>query len=91
MFFEGDRIDAVREMILATTLTTAKPLAKLLPYQREDFTGIFKALKGLPATIRLLDPTASRIRSSRRKAAGRSRQEDGHQRREIQARVQQLA
>jgi pyruvate,orthophosphate dikinase len=57
MFFEGDRIDAVREMILAETPEARKKaLAKLLPYQREDFTGIFKALKGLPATIRLLDP-----------------------------------
>jgi len=57
MFFEGDRIDAMREMILATTLDARKEaLAKLLPYQREDFTGIFKELKGLPATIRLLDP-----------------------------------
>jgi pyruvate, orthophosphate dikinase len=57
MFFEGDRIDAVREMILAETVEARKAaLAKLLPYQREDFTGIFKALGGLPATIRLLDP-----------------------------------
>ncbi|MFM9146878.1 MAG: putative PEP-binding protein, partial [Verrucomicrobiota bacterium] len=57
MFFEGDRIDAVREMILAETLEgRKKALAKILPYQREDFTGIFKALNGLPATIRLLDP-----------------------------------
>ena len=57
MFFEGDRIDAVREMILADTLAgRKKALAKILPYQRDDFTGIFKALNGLPATIRLLDP-----------------------------------
>src|SRR6202012_518634 len=57
MFFEGDRIDAMREMILAeNTDDREKALAKLLPYQREDFIGIFKALKGLPATIRLLDP-----------------------------------
>jgi pyruvate, orthophosphate dikinase len=57
MFFEGDRIDAMREMILATTLEARKAaLGKLLPYQREDFTGIFTTLKGLPATIRLLDP-----------------------------------
>jgi pyruvate,orthophosphate dikinase len=57
MFFEGDRIDAVREMILAEKKEDRqKALAKLLPYQREDFIGIFKALKGLPATIRLLDP-----------------------------------
>jgi pyruvate, orthophosphate dikinase len=57
MFFEGNRIDAMREMILATdTESRRAALAKLLPFQREDFTGIFKALKGHPATIRLLDP-----------------------------------
>jgi pyruvate, orthophosphate dikinase len=57
MFFEGDRIDAMREMILAGTREErARALAKLLPYQRDDFTGIFTALKGLPATIRFLDP-----------------------------------
>jgi pyruvate, orthophosphate dikinase len=57
MFFEGDRIDAMREMILATSLEARqKALAKLLPYQRADFTGIFTTLKGFPATIRLLDP-----------------------------------
>jgi len=57
MFFEGDRIDAMREMILADTQEAREAaLAKLLPYQREDFFGIFKELKGLPATIRFLDP-----------------------------------
>jgi pyruvate, orthophosphate dikinase len=57
MFFEGDRIDAMREMILADSLEARQAaLAKLLPYQREDFFGIFKALKGFPATIRFLDP-----------------------------------
>lgn len=57
MFFEGDRIDAMREMILADkTEDRKKALAKLLPYQREDFVGMFKELKGLPATIRFLDP-----------------------------------
>ena len=57
MFFEGDRIDAMREMILAGSLEARQAaLAKLLPYQREDFFGIFKALKGFPATIRFLDP-----------------------------------
>ena len=57
MFFEGDRIDAMREMILAGTREErARALAKLLPYQRDDFIGIFTALKGLPATIRFLDP-----------------------------------
>ncbi len=57
MFFEGDRIDAMREMILAEDREhRVKALAKLLPYQREDFVGIFKALNGYPATIRFLDP-----------------------------------
>jgi pyruvate,orthophosphate dikinase len=57
MFFEGDRIDAMREMILArNTDDRKKALAKLLPYQRDDFIGIFRMLDGLPATIRLLDP-----------------------------------
>jgi pyruvate,orthophosphate dikinase len=57
MFFEGDRIDSMREMILADTLADRKiALAKLLPYQRGDFFGIFKELKGFPATIRFLDP-----------------------------------
>jgi pyruvate,orthophosphate dikinase len=57
MFFEGDRIDAVREMILADTKDGRETaVAKLLPYQRGDFAGIFRSLNGLPATIRLLDP-----------------------------------
>jgi pyruvate,orthophosphate dikinase len=57
MFFEGNRIDAMREMILADNLEDRKKaLAKLLPYQRDDFVGIFRTLKGLPATIRTLDP-----------------------------------
>ncbi|MBM3830430.1 MAG: pyruvate, phosphate dikinase [Verrucomicrobia bacterium] len=57
MFFEGNRIDAMREMILADNLAAREAaLAKLLPYQREDFHGIFKALAGHPATIRFLDP-----------------------------------
>ncbi|MBB4639488.1 pyruvate, phosphate dikinase [Longimicrobium terrae] len=57
MFFEGDRIDAVREMILADSgAQRAIALAKLLPMQRADFEGIFRAMDGLPVTIRLLDP-----------------------------------
>jgi pyruvate,orthophosphate dikinase len=57
MFFEGNRIDAVREMIVADTVEERKAaLAKVEPYQREDFVGIFKAMAGLPVTIRTLDP-----------------------------------
>ena len=57
MFFEGDRITAVREMILARDLEGRKAaIAKLLPLQREDFTEIFRVMDGLPVTIRTLDP-----------------------------------
>ena len=57
MFFEGERIQAMREMILATDLDgRRKALKKLLPVQRADFVGIFKAMSGLPVTVRLLDP-----------------------------------
>ncbi|MDG2423669.1 MAG: pyruvate, phosphate dikinase [Phycisphaerales bacterium] len=57
MFFEGDRITAMREMILADNRKDReKALAKLLPYQRKDFIGIFTAMKNLPVTVRLLDP-----------------------------------
>ena len=57
MFFEADRIRSVREMILSDTLEDRqKALAKLLPTQKADFIGIFKAMDGLPVTIRLLDP-----------------------------------
>lgn len=57
MFFEEDRIMAVREMILADNLSgREKALAKILPMQKSDFLGIFTAMNGLPVTIRLLDP-----------------------------------
>lgn len=57
MFFEGDRIKAVREMIVSKTEgQRRKALAKLLPMQRGDFEGIYEAMKGLPVTIRYLDP-----------------------------------
>ena len=57
MFFEGDRIKAMREMILASDEEgRRKALDKLLPIQREDFEGVFEAMSGLPVTIRLLDP-----------------------------------
>lgn len=57
MFFEGDRITSMREMILANDEKGRRAaLAKLLPMQREDFLGIFRAMDGLPVTVRLLDP-----------------------------------
>lgn len=57
MFFEGDRITEMRKMILAENLLDReKALTRLEPYQRKDFEGIFKAMSGLPVTVRLLDP-----------------------------------
>ena len=57
MFFQGERINAMREMILADDEAgRRRALAKLLPMQREDFAGLFVAMDGLPVTIRLLDP-----------------------------------
>jgi len=57
MFFESDRVKAVREMILADdTAGRRKALEKILPMQKGDFIGIFKEMRGLPVTIRLLDP-----------------------------------
>ncbi|MCB9071342.1 MAG: pyruvate, phosphate dikinase [Prevotellaceae bacterium] len=57
MFFEGEKIRAMREMILAETADDRrKALAKILPYQQADFKGIFKAMAGCPVTVRLLDP-----------------------------------
>ncbi len=57
MFFGGERTRAIREMILSSDeASRRKALAKLLPFQRDDFAGIFTAMKGLPVTIRLLDP-----------------------------------
>ncbi|WP_102408710.1 pyruvate, phosphate dikinase [Parabacteroides bouchesdurhonensis] len=57
MFFEGEKIKAMREMILSENAEgRKKALAKILPYQKEDFKGIFKATAGCPVTVRLLDP-----------------------------------
>ena len=57
MFFEGEKIKAMREMILAENAEERKKaLAKILPYQQEDFKGIFRVMAGYPVTVRLLDP-----------------------------------
>ncbi|HEX6161541.1 MAG TPA: pyruvate, phosphate dikinase, partial [Thermoanaerobaculia bacterium] len=91
MFFEGDRIDAMREMILAETLEARKAaLAKLLPYQREDFAGIFRALKGNPATIRFLDPPLHEFLPHTPEQQADLAKKLGVSKEAIQARVHQL-
>jgi pyruvate, orthophosphate dikinase len=78
-------------MILATTVEARKAaLAKLLPYQREDFTGIFKALKGLPATIRLLDPPLHEFLPHTEEQQGDLSKKIGVSVEDIQKRVHQL-
>ncbi len=91
MFFEGDRIDAVREMILADTEEGRRAaLKKILPYQKEDFVGIFKALKGYPATIRLLDPPLHEFVPHDEAAQAALGKKLGISKEKVAARVQQL-
>jgi pyruvate, orthophosphate dikinase len=91
MFFEGDRIDAVREMILAESEEGRRAaLKKILPYQKEDFVGIFKALKGFPATIRLLDPPLHEFVPHEEKAQAELAKKLGTTLEKVQARVAAL-
>jgi len=91
MFFDPQRIHHMREMILATTTDARKAaLAKLLPYQREDFIGIFTAMKGLPVTIRLLDPPLHEFLPHNEKDQGALARDMGMSVEQIQQRVQQL-
>ena len=83
---KDERIDAMREMILAETVEDRKKaLAKLLPYQREDFVGIFKALNGYPATIRFLDPPLHEFLPHEAGGSAGSGQKDGRAGRAHQA------
>ena len=80
MFFEGERIVAVREMILADDEKGRRAaLAKLLPMQRDDFAELFTIMSGLPVTIRLLDPPLARVPAAHRRGDRGSR--GGHGRR----------
>jgi pyruvate,orthophosphate dikinase len=91
MFFEGDRIDAMREMILAGSKEEReKALAKILPYQREDFAGMFKELKGLPATIRFLDPPLHEFLPNTADAQAELGKKMGIDPKKIHERVEQL-
>ena len=79
MFFEGDRIKAVREMILASDVEGRRlALAKLLPMQRGDFEGIFEAMDGYGVTIRLLDPPLHEFVPPSDSHSERARRADGH-------------
>ncbi len=91
MFFAADRINKVREMILArTTVARRKALDELLPHQREDFDGIFRELAGLPATIRLLDPPLHEFLPHTEAAVATIAREMGIRSDELKRRVEQL-
>jgi len=91
MFFEGDRITAVREMILAKDEASRRSsLKKLLPFQRDDFIGIFTAMKGLPVTVRLLDPPLHEFLPHDKKAQEEMAQHLGVALEEVTSRVEQL-
>ena len=91
MFFEGDRILAMREMILADDKPSReKALRKLLPYQRKDFEGIFRVMKGLPVTVRLLDPPLHEFLPHEKPAMKELSEATGVPVKEIATRVSQL-
>jgi pyruvate,orthophosphate dikinase len=91
MFFGEERIDAVREMILADDQAgRSAALAKLLPMQRSDFAGIFRAMNGLPVTIRLLDPPLHEFLPSEADEVGRLAEGLGRSADEIEAAVARL-
>ncbi len=91
MFFGGERTRSIREMILANDeASRRKALAKLLPFQRKDFFGIFTAMKGLPVTIRLLDPPLHEFVPHDEKGQKELATEMGLKPAEIKSRVESL-
>ena len=91
MFFEGEKIKAMREMILAEDAEgRKKALAKILPYQKDDFKGIFKAMAGCPVTVRLLDPPLHEFVPHDLKGQEEMAQAMGVSVKEIQKRVESL-
>lgn len=91
MFFDGEKIKAMREMILAEDAEgRKKALAKILPYQKEDFKGIFKAMAGCPVTVRLLDPPLHEFVPHDLKGQEEMAQAMGVSVKEIQKRVESL-
>lgn len=91
MFFEGDRIKAMREMVLADDLKgRKKALAKLLKMQRKDFYGILKAMEGFGVTIRLLDPPLHEFVPREAKSQQEMAREMGISVKEIKAKVEAL-
>ena len=91
MFFEGERIKAMRAMILAKDEKERRAaLKELLPHQRKDFIGIFKAMSGMPVTIRLLDPPLHEFLPHEAKSQAETAKELGISAADLKQRVDQL-
>jgi pyruvate, orthophosphate dikinase len=91
MFFDPQRIHHMREMILASNIESRKEaLAKLLPYQKADFIGIFKEMNGLPVTVRLLDPPLHEFLPHQEKDQAALAQDLGMTLDQVRSRVNQL-
>jgi len=91
MFFGEDRLPVVQEMILAGTVEERKAaLDRLLPFQREDFIGIFKAMEGLPVTVRLLDPPLHEFLPSTEDTVNRLAERTGRSPKEVWNKVESL-
>ncbi len=91
MFFEGERIKAMREMILSSDeVGRRKALEKLLPMQRSDFEGIFKAMEGFPVTIRLLDPPLHEFLPHEERTQAEIAEELGISKEEVKERTESL-
>jgi len=92
MFFEGDRVRSVRKMILASSVEERrKALGELLPYQKDDFLGIFRAMAGKPVTVRLLDPPLHEFLPHDEKGKQEMASDLGVSVEEVQAKVDTLA
>jgi len=91
MFFDAERISSMRQMILAENEEDRRTaLAKLLPHQRKDFEGIFKEMKGLPVTVRLLDPPLHEFLPHESKQQAEVAKQLGLKPNDVKKRVQQL-
>jgi len=91
MFFSPDRIQAMREMIVAENeIDRRKAITKLLPFQKQDFSGLLEAMKGLPVTIRLLDPPLHEFVTLDKKQTAELAKELGMPKSKLEARIAQL-
>ncbi len=91
MFFDGPRIKAIREMILSNDVDSRKKaLAKLLPFQRDDFAGLFHTMDGFPVTVRFLDPPLHEFLPTKEKDIAEISKEMGVSTNVLKAKIEEL-